>query len=82
MAKNRTMAIKHAKARQMACKEYKRQALSESMNEVAIGKLTFCTDSMHMGKAKVIGKLKAGKPRKQVSKILLEYYGKELAKYN
>lgn len=81
MAKNRTMAIKHKKAKQMACQEYKRQALSESMNEIAIGKLTFCSDSMHISKTKIKGKLKAGNPRKQISKILLEYYGKELAKY-
>lgn len=74
MAKNRTMAIKHAKARQMACQEYKRQALSESMEEIAIGRLTFCTDSFHMSRAKVKGKLVAGTPRKQVSKMLLEYY--------
>ncbi len=76
MAKNRTMAIKHKKAREMACLEYKRQALNDSIEDIAYGKLTFCTDSMHMSKSVIKGKLVAGKPRRQVSKMLLEYYGK------
>lgn len=79
MAQNRTMAIKHKKARQMSCQEYKWQALNESMEDIALGRLTFCTDSFHMSKTKLQGKLVAKTSRKQVSKMLLEYYGKVAA---
>jgi len=50
MAKNRSMAIKHKKARLWACKLYKDQALRESMEDVKDGKLTFCTDSIESRK--------------------------------
>lgn len=78
MGKNKTMALKHKKAREMACLEYKRQALAESMNDVAEGKLTFCTDSMHMSKKRISCKLRAGTPHKKASRILLDYYADRL----
>ena len=77
---NRTMAIKHKKARQMACQEYKRQALNESVEDIVCGRIHVITDSMHMGgQQKLKAKLIATKPRhKDVSPLLLEYYRKEL----
>ena len=77
---NRTMAIKHKKARQMACQEYKRQALNESVDDLICGRIHVITDSMQMGgQQKLKAKLIATKPRyKEISPLLFDYYRKEL----
>ncbi len=77
---NRTMAIKHKKAKEMACQEYKWQALTESMEDYRSGRIHVITDSLRMGgQQKLKAKLIATKSRyKEVSPLLLDYYRKEL----
>ena len=80
MAQNRTMAIKHKKAREMASQEYKWQALTESMEDFRSGRIHVTADSLCMGRQqKLKAKLIATKPRyKDVSPLLLDYFRKEL----
>ena len=77
---NRTMAIKHKKAKEMACQEYKWQALTESMEDYKSGRIHVITDSLCMGgQQKLKAKLIATKPRyKEISPLLFDYYRKEL----
>lgn len=77
---NRTMAIKHKKAKEMACQEYKWQALTESMEDYRCGRIHVGTDSLKMGgQQRLKAKLVAVKPKyKDVSPLLLECYRKEL----
>lgn len=84
MAQNRTMAIKHSKARQMASKERIERALDESILDIMAGRLTFIPDSLSMGKPvrqKKRTKVKAGHGYRKVSPVLLDFYRKEFEKY-
>ncbi len=82
MAQNKTMAIKHSKARQMASKERIERALDESILDIMAGRLTFIPDSLSMSEYRQGKTPKATKPRyRDVSPVLLEFYRKEFEKY-
>ena len=76
---NRTMAIKHAKARRMACEEYKYHALAESVSDIIEGRFVLPVDSRSMPKGKVKrGLIAIDNNLKTISPLIEEWARKEL----